>query len=340
VKITDSHQLILSHAASTTPALHFDGSQKLDVWQAEARAKLNELLCLPLEHCDSAFEITEQLDQGTHTEIKFTFQSEPGYFIPCHLLVPKEADKPRPVVICLQGHSTGKHISLGQKKYECDTDEKLKTRDFARQAVQNGFCAVVFDQRYMGVAGLTETGAPHCLQSYSAQSAILMGRTPIGERVWDIMRLIDLMEDKLTQYIDTKKIICLGNSGGGTATFYAACMDERISLAVPSCAVCTYEQSIMAMFHCACNYIPHIRKYFDMGDLGCLIAPRPLVVVSGMFDKIFPISGAEASFAIIKSAYEQVGKGNLCRMVKGDGGHQFYPDEAWPIIHELLNMED
>jgi len=35
-----------------------------------------------------------------------------------------------------------------------------------------------------------------------------------------------------------------------------------------------------------------------------------------------------------------VGKENLCRMVKGDGGHQFYPDEAWPIIHELLNLED
>ena len=340
MKIIDSHALVLSHAADTVPALHFDGSRALADWQKEAKAKLFELLCLPLEHCDDAFTVTEQLDQGTYTEILFEFQSEPGYFIPCHLLVPKGADKPLPTVICLQGHSTGMHISLGQKKYESDTDDVINSRDFAQQAVRNGMCAIAFDQRYMGVAGLTENGKPHCLLSYSAQSAILMGRTPIGERVWDIMRLIDLMETKLADYVDPKKIICLGNSGGGTATFYAACMDERIRLAVPSCAVCTYEQSIMAMFHCACNYIPHIRKYFDMGDLGCLIAPRSLVVVSGKEDRIFPIDGAKASFATIQTAYAQIGKSERCRMVVGSEGHKFYPDEAWPIIHELLNMED
>ena len=169
---------------------------------------------------------------------------------------------------------------------------------------------------------------------------MMWGRTAIGERVWDISRLIDVVESHFTQYIDPAKIICLGNSGGGTATFYAACMDERISLAVPSCAVCTYEDSIMAMHHCACNYIPSIRRYFEMGDLGCLIAPRKYVQVNGKEDKIFPIFGAEATFQNIKLAYAQAGKEDRCRMVVGSAGHQFYPDESWPIIHELMNMED
>ena len=169
---------------------------------------------------------------------------------------------------------------------------------------------------------------------------MMWGRTAIGERVWDVSRLIDVAEAHLTEYIDTKKLICLGNSGGGTATFYAACMDERISLAVPSCAVCTYEDSIMAMHHCACNYIPSIRKYFEMGDLGCLIAPRKYVQVNGKDDKGFPIGGAIACFDIIQSAYDQIGKSDLCRHVIGGAGHQFYPEESWPIIHELMNMED
>ena len=60
----------------------------------------------------------------------------------------------------------------------------------------------------------------------------------------------------------------MGNSGGGTATYYAACLDERISLAMPSCAVCSWDQSIAVKRHCACNYVPYIANYFDMGDMG------------------------------------------------------------------------
>jgi len=131
-----------------------------------------------------------------------------------------------------------------------------------------------------------------------------------------------------------------GNSGGGTATFYASCMDPRIRVSVPSCAVCTYEASIMAMHHCACNYIPHIRRFFEMGDLGCLIAPRRLVMVSGKNDNIFPIDGAKASFDLIETAFAAAGKQDHCVHIIGGAGHQFYPDEAWPVIHKLLNMEE
>ena len=154
------------------------------------------------------------------------------------------------------------------------------------------------------------------------------------------MRLIDVVQAHLTEYTDPNKIICMGNSGGGTATFYAACMDPRIYMAIPSCAVCTYEHSIMAMHHCACNCIPNIRRYFEMGDLGCLMAPRRLIVVSGKEYTIVPIDGAKASFDTIRTAYEKVGKADLCHMVVGNGGHQFYPDETWPIAHELLKTED
>ena len=105
---------------------------------------------------------------------------------------------------------------------------------------------------------------------------------------------------------------------------------------MPSCALCTYEDSIMAMKHCACNFIPGIRKYFDMGDLGGLIAPRPYVTVSGVKDPIFPIHGVEKTYAITKAMYEQIGKGDLYQLVKGQGGHRFYPDEAWPVAHALL----
>lgn len=73
-----------------------------------------------------------------------------------------------------------------------------------------------------------------------------------------------------------------------------------------------------------------------MGDLGCLIAPRKLIVVCGVEDDIFPVAGVEKSYEIIKTIYEHIGHRENCRLVKGNGGHQFYPDDVWPIIHEYL----
>ena len=38
----------------------------------------------------------------------------------------------------------------------------------------------------------------------------------------------------------------MGNSGGGTTSFYAACVDPRIKVCMPSCAFCPYYDSIIA----------------------------------------------------------------------------------------------
>jgi len=38
----------------------------------------------------------------------------------------------------------------------------------------------------------------------------------------------------------------------------------------------------------------------------------------------------------MKSGYRSIGKEELCALVKGNGGHQFYPDDAWPIAKMLL----
>ena len=128
----------------------------------------------------------------------------------------------------------------------------------------------------------------------------------------------------------------MGNSGGGTATYYAACMEERICLAMPSCAVCTYKDSIGAMHHCSCNYVPNIANYFDMGDLAGIIAPRKLIVVNGVEDKIFPKDGVNETYEVIKDMYRAAGAENNCAHVEGPEGHRFYADLSWPVLHQMM----
>jgi len=79
---------------------------------------------------------------------------------------------------------------------------------------------------------------------------------------------------------------------------YAAAVEERIKVAVISGYLNTFKDSIMAMKHCECNYLPGILKYGEMYDICSLIAPRPLLIESGKNDPIFPFYVSK--FALIK----------------------------------------
>lgn len=315
------------------PALRYGGEQPVAAWQHTARAKLYELLGLDqMLPCDPDFAIEETVETEEYTQHRFSFQSEPGYYVPCYIRLPKGVIDPVPPMICLQGHSKGMHISLGVVKYPGDEQTIAGgDRDFARSALRNGYCPVVIEQRYMGECGGDEKG-PGCgtwdPARMNVHPTLMLGRTAIGERVWDVMRLIDVLAAQFPR-LDLSRTACMGNSGGGTTAFYAACADERIQLAMPSCAVCTYFDSIVALHHCACNYIPRIAQYFDMGDLGGLIAPRKLIIVAGAEDPIFPKHGVEKTYEIIRRVYEAMGVGERAQLVFGPEGHRFYADLAY-----------
>lgn len=314
-------------------SMEYRGGEPLEAWQKRAREKLTELLGLPYETCDPQFEVEYRDETEEYYEIRFTFQTEPDCFAPAHFLVPKKSPYAKPpVMICLQGHSTGMHISLGRVKYPGDKEDG--DRNFAPVAVSHGFCAVALEQRCFGERG--GTPRPDC---YSASmTALLAGRTTIGGRVWDIMRLIDLLETEFADVCDPSRVYCCGNSGGGTATFYAAALEQRIAGAIPSCAFCTFADSIGAMYHCACNYVPRIRQYFDMAELAGMIAPRPLVIVSGLKDDIFPLAGAESEFERVKNTYyANSEKPENAAHVIGPEGHRFYAAPAWERFLPIVN---
>lgn len=320
------------------PSLAFDESRDYGSWKEEVKNKLTELLGDMPEKVEPNLRVEWEKEFDTFTEKRMVFSAEEYIDVPCHLWIPKAAKKPCPVIICLQGHSSGMHISMGRPIYEEDKESLSGgDRDFAVQIVKEGYAALILEQRAFGercsgsVLKFFPDAKTTCL--YPSMAAILLGRTLIGERVWDISRAIDVLET--IPEIDSEKIAVMGNSGGGTATYYAACMDERIKIAMPSCSVCTFKASIIAGRHCSCNYIPNIAKYFDMGDLACLIAPRPLVMVSGEKDPGFLIEGAKEAYHTIEKIYEKAGCPDNCRQVIGKEGHRFYADISWPVFKEL-----
>lgn len=318
------HEMVLKNEK---PKLAFSEDYDFNAYRAEVKKKFTELLGDMPERVPLNIEIEWEKDRGDFIEKRFTFDAEKYAKCLCHLCMPKDGKEKHDVILCIQGHSSGMHVSLGRPKYPGDEEICFdQENDFAVQALKRGYAALCIEQRAFGERKSDKIDMLVTC-NHPAMVALLLGRTFAGERVLDISRAIDALE--YFPEIDTDHIAAVGNSGGGTAVFYAACYDERIKIVMPSCSVCTYKDSIGAMHHCTCNYIPGIAKYFDMGDLSALIAPRPLIVVCGKDDPIFPLFGVKEAYETIKKVYKKAGAENNCRLVIGDGEHRFYAEPAW-----------
>lgn len=332
MKNSNSHLYELELVRQNVPHLRFNSAVSLAEWQACAKAKLTELLGLPLTRGECSFELERREACDGYTDYRFTVESEPGYFVPCHLLLPDGEKWKYPLTICFSGHGAGMHIALGRAKTEKD-EKSLAAwhhRAMGPRSVKEGRAALVIEARSFGECSINGYGTS-CTET--AKTAILMGRTLIGERVHDAACALDAVLANFP--IDEGNIVATGNSGGGTAAYYFSALDERISVCAPSCSICTFEGSIIAMEHCMCNHIPSIRRYFEMSDIAGLIAPRPLVIAAGREDPIFPIAPTEECFSEIQAIYKSVDAAQKCALLVGDGGHLNYADLLWEEIHAL-----
>jgi hypothetical protein len=139
--------------------------------------------------------------------------------------------------------------------------------------------------------------------------------------------------------LDLNDITVMGHSGGGTATYYSACFDERIKIAIPSCSVCSFKESIAMLWHCTCNYVPHSAEYFDMGELACLIAPRKLMVCNGEKDAIFLIDGTKKVYEVIEKIYKKEDAQQNCKLVVfPDTPHCFIKEIVFPTLKEFRKV--
>ena len=329
---SNSHLQELLKVRQTLPCFRFNDATDFTVWRKEASEKLTELLGLPLERGKNTFHLEYELKCENYINFRFLVESEPGYYVPCHILIPVEKKKKFPLTICFSGHCSGMHIALGNPKSEADKKslDDWPDRAMALRAINDGRAALVIEARSFGECSINGYGIS-CTET--AKTALLIGRTLIGERVHDAMCALDAVLSNFP--IDEHNIVATGNSGGGTAAYYFSALDERVSVCAPSCSICTFDGSIIPMPHCMCNHIPSIRLYFDMSDISGLIAPRPLVIAAGEKDNIFPIEPTKECFEEIKRIYRRAGAEENCHLLIADGGHLNYADNIWNKIKNL-----
>ena len=153
------------------------------------------------------------------------------------------------------------------------------------------------------------------------------------ERAWDIQRLLDWALKRCD--VNPSRVTITGNSGGGVLTVHTAAIDDRITVAVPSCSFTSFTSETEYIFHCDCCLIPRVQSELgDFSDIGGLIAPRALLAVHGKKDSLHYFSDVEKAMAHVSKIYRTTGDTHPFKHRWGEEGHQCYPEIMWPFIEK------
>lgn len=327
-----------AHACPVTdPAAHA-------AWRKEARPVLRRLLGLEQiqQDCQDwtpTLELGEEEDLGECTRAKGVMRTEPDVPVPFYLLRPKGGG-PYPLLVAPHGH--GPHGSYANV-YETERQRARivrEDRDVAVQAAKRGFVAIAPATRGLGCPGVPDINGRHGDRDCRSQMVhcLLAGRTPVGERVWDMTRFLDWGLG--LPGMDPGRVVMLGNSGGGVVTLFAAACDERIHVAVPSYAFSSFLRRNGTVQLCDCNLVPGLlRSFGDAHDIAGLVAPRWLLAMHGKADHLFFLEDVEQTAERTREVFRAVGVPERFELRIGPKGHRFYKDLMWPFIEAALNHE-
>ncbi len=315
--------------------------KQAEAWQKQLRAKIAELLGgFPAERSPLEASVTQTREFPSYRREQVVFTSRPGLQVAGYLLTPKTGKPPYPVAICVPGHGAGVDEIAG-------IDEKRRDRvskegyqhDFAIQVVEQGCAAFAMEPVAFGCRRDERTrvkGAGESACQPAAGAAFLFGETMIGWRVYDVMRTIDWITTRSD--LDAQRAGCMGISGGGTCTLFAAALEPRIKVAMMSGSLNTFRDSILSLAHCIDNYVPGILQWAEMYDVAGLIAPRSLFVESGTRDPIFPIEASRSSFLKVKQVYDLLGAGDAIGQEVFEGDHFFHGVKGIPFVVSRLQQ--
>lgn len=320
------------------PQLRYDGDDSpgsFRAWQKTFRAKLEALRGDPLERPGARVELlgTEQLDD--HIREHIAIDSVLGSKVTAYVLKPKgDAGTQWPAVLALHGHGKyGKETTCGVALPEPGDPP----RDHAVAAVRAGFVTLCPDWWGWGERvepGFDFAGRDMCNTKFVA--AAMYGVPLLSIMLSDGTAALDALVAR--EDVDSSRIAVMGNSYGGRMSMYMAAFDTRIKTAVcAGCLNCFRERSLK-LSSCGAQFFPGILKWGDVEDIFCLIAPRPLMIMSGSRDHLLFAEDMARMKKVIRRAYRAFGAAHKLNFHDFDGGHCLPRNPAIKWLKEQFAM--
>jgi dienelactone hydrolase len=251
-------------------------------------------------------------EQGYSVE-KVSYESFPSHHVTANIYVP-EGDGSFPAALLFCGHED---IAKATTSYQ----------QTAALLARNGFVVLVIDpisqsERYQLTDSsgkpLTRGGtSEHTLLN---EAANLLGTSTPADELWDNTRSLDYLVTR--PEVDTARIGCLGNSGGGMQTIYFAGFDPRIKVIAPCSYLATRERTMELTGPAdGCAQMPGEGKaQLEFSDYIMMAAPKPLLILAGRYDFI-DYRGTEEAYTELKKVYTVLGNPEKVDLFSYDDGH-------------------
>jgi dienelactone hydrolase len=210
-------------------------------------------------------KISDRVERDGYTIEKVSLETYPGFFLAGNLYRPlarETAKRKYPAILNPHGHWKN-----GRMADEEAGSIAARCISFARQ----GMIAFSYD-----MVGYNDTvQVDHKFASNSTN--LLWNISLMGLQTWNSIRALDFLES--LPDVDTSRLACTGESGGGTQTFILGAIDDRLAAQAPIVMVSHSMQG-----GCLCENAPGLRVDYSNMEIAAAPAPRPQVIVAATGD--------------------------------------------------------
>lgn len=261
--------------------------------------------------------VTGTIERKGYRIEKLYYESLPGLRVTANLYLPQGVSGRVPGVLYVCGHSR---------------QQKVAFQAHGRRFAELGFACLIAETIQLGEV----EGFHHGCYREGWWQWYSRGYTPAGVEMFNGMRGLDYLASR--PEIDPGRLGVTGISGGGAATWWIAAGDVRVRAAAPVCGTATLYSHIHDRTvdgHCDCMWwINH--QQWDLGDVGMLVAPRPLLIASADRDGIFTIESIRQVHSQLSRVYRRLGAPQNLRLVETPGGHSYHERSRREIFSWFL----
>jgi lysophospholipase L1-like esterase/dienelactone hydrolase len=241
------------------------------------------------------------------------------------MLVPDGLKGPAPAILWLHSSSYD-HNQLLQPNTNGGEESLGVTFVNRRWVVFAPDAAWYGDRAGQGPAGVRETTREQMdsLHKYN----LWFGRTLWGMFVHDDQVALDYLCSR--PEVDAKKIGATGISMGSTRSWWLAAVDDRIACVVGVACLTRYENLLhhgQLRQHGTYYFVNGLLKHFDTEAVVSLVAPRPLLFLTGELDAGSPADGIKVIEEKAGSVYRAAGADEKFGSIRyPDVGHTYTPE--------------
>ena len=245
-------------------------------------------------------EVTGKVTHEDYTVEKVKFEAYPGFYVTGNLYKPTGSG-PFPGMVSPHGHWEHGRLEDGERGSVPGRGITL-----ARMGV------VTFMYDMLGYNDSQQFN-----HGWSSEREKLWGIHPFALQLWGSVRAVDFLQTLPDVMPD--RIGCTGASGGGTQTFALTAIDPRIQASAPVNMISSRMQG-----GCVCENAPILRLSNSNMEIGALMAPKPLLLVSATGD--WTRETPRVEFPAIRSIYALYDAEDHIQNVHVDADHNYNQD--------------